>query len=182
MRTIFAVITMMLLIAPATAGMNTLYTSSTTLGGLCLDNDTLYFGEGASVTAMSLTDLTTTVAGSVPASIKNTFVAVQDGTLYSVHDTSFSAPFPSAFGSFDGVGAFSSLVTLIPLLLLSLRPAQGPFFAMWAFAVVGLFGFNYPLRMSHCRTFLAPAYLGRGMALLTALSFIGVALLQSLSG
>jgi hypothetical protein len=53
---------------------------------------------------------------------------------------------------------------------------------MGAFIVLGLFGFSYPLLMSHCRTFLAPAYRGRGMAVLTALSFIGVALVQSVSG
>ncbi|MEH6652049.1 MAG: MFS transporter [Motiliproteus sp.] len=80
------------------------------------------------------------------------------------------------------VALISSLVTLIPLVFLALRPAQGPYFAMWAFVVVGLFGFNYPLLMSHCRSFLAPDYHGRGMALLTALSFIGVALVQSTSG
>jgi predicted MFS family arabinose efflux permease len=76
----------------------------------------------------------------------------------------------------------SSLLTLIPLLLLVISPDEGPYFAMWAFVVVGLFGFNYPLLMSHCRSFLAPAYQGRGMALLTALSFIGVALVQIISG
>ncbi|MEH6823949.1 MAG: MFS transporter [Motiliproteus sp.] len=80
------------------------------------------------------------------------------------------------------VALVSSLVTLIPLIFLALRPAQGPDFSLWAFVVMGLFGFNYPLLISHCRSFLAPAYLGRGMALLTGLSFIGVALVQSLSG
>lgn len=112
MRTIFAFVTMMLLVAPAMAGMNTLYTSYTTLGGFCLDNHTLYFGEWDSVTALSLEDLTTAVVGSMPASINNTFIAMRDGTLYSAHDTSFSAPYPSAFGAFDEAGTFSSLVTL----------------------------------------------------------------------
>lgn len=76
----------------------------------------------------------------------------------------------------------SSVLTLVPLLLLTVYPSQGPYFAMWAFVAIGLFGFNYPLLMSHCRTFLAPAYYGRGMAFLTALSFIGVFLIQSVSG
>jgi predicted MFS family arabinose efflux permease len=76
----------------------------------------------------------------------------------------------------------SSMATLIPLLLLAVYPGESPPFAMGAFIAVGLFGFSYPLLMSHCRTFLAPAYLGRGMAILTALSFIGVALVQSISG
>ncbi len=76
----------------------------------------------------------------------------------------------------------SSVLTLVPLLLLTIYPSQGPYFAMWAFVAIGLFGFNYPLLMSHCRTFLAPAYYGRGMAFLTALSFIGVFLIQSISG
>ncbi len=76
----------------------------------------------------------------------------------------------------------SSIATVIPLLLLAVYPGEGSRFAMGAFIAVGLFGFNYPLLMSHCRTFLAPAYQGRGMAVLTALSFIGVALVQSVSG
>ncbi len=76
----------------------------------------------------------------------------------------------------------SSILTLIPLLLLTVYPGEGTRFAMWVFIAVGLFGFNYPLLMSHCRTFLAPAYQGRGMAMLTALSFIGVALVQTGSG
>ncbi|MFD2190389.1 MFS transporter [Pistricoccus aurantiacus] len=76
----------------------------------------------------------------------------------------------------------TSLLTLIPLLLLMIYPTRGPYFAMWAFVAVGLFGFNYPLLMAHSRSFLAPAYHGRGMAFLTALSFIGVALIQSVSG
>jgi len=76
----------------------------------------------------------------------------------------------------------SSVLTLIPLLVLAIYPSEGPYFAMWAFVAVGFFGFNYPLLMSHCRSFLAPVYYGRGMAFLTALSFIGVALIQSASG
>nr|WP_299240832.1 MFS transporter [uncultured Halomonas sp.] len=76
----------------------------------------------------------------------------------------------------------TSLVTLVPLVLLALYPSVGPYFAMWCFVAVGLFGFNYPLLMSHCRSFLAPAYHGRGMAFLTAMSFVGVALIQSISG
>ncbi len=76
----------------------------------------------------------------------------------------------------------SSLSTWIPLVLLTFFPGEGAYVALWAFIAVGLFGFNYPLLMSHCRTFLAPAYHGRGMAMLTALSFIGVALVQTLSG
>lgn len=81
-----------------------------------------------------------------------------------------------------GLVIVSSIATLIPLLLLTVYPGEGPRFAMGAFIAVGLFGFSYPLLMSHCRTFLAPAYQGRGMAILTALSFIGVALVQSISG
>ncbi|WP_053070713.1 MFS transporter [Halomonas sp. PR-M31] len=76
----------------------------------------------------------------------------------------------------------TSILTLVPLLLLAIFPSEGPYFAMWSFIAVGLFGFNYPLLMSHCRTFLAPSYHGRGMAFLTAMSFIGVALVQSISG
>ncbi|MEH6469943.1 MAG: MFS transporter [Halopseudomonas sp.] len=76
----------------------------------------------------------------------------------------------------------SSVLTVTPLIVLAIYPAKGPYFAMWSFVAVGLFGFTYPLLMSHCRTFLTPAYLGRGMAFLTALSFIGVALIQSISG
>jgi len=81
-----------------------------------------------------------------------------------------------------GLVIASSIATLIPLLLLTVYPGEGPRFAMGAFIALGLFGFSYPLLMSHCRTFLAPAYRGRGMAVLTALSFIGVALVQSISG
>ena len=76
----------------------------------------------------------------------------------------------------------SSVLTLMPLLLLAIYPSEGADFAMWAFVAIGLFGFNYPLLMSHSRSFLAPAYHGRGMAFLTALSFVGVALIQSVSG
>lgn len=76
----------------------------------------------------------------------------------------------------------SSLLTLVPLLLLAIYPAEDASFAMWAFVTIGLFGFNYPLLMSHSRSFLDPAYYGRGMAFLTASSFIGVALIQSSSG
>lgn len=36
--------------------------------------------------------------------------------------------------------------------------------------------------MSHSRTFLTPEYYGRGMAVLTAISFIGIAITQSVSG
>lgn len=76
----------------------------------------------------------------------------------------------------------SSMLTLLPLSLLSLYPSKGPIFSMLAFIAIGLFGFYYPLLMSHCRTFLAPEYYGRGMALLTAISFIGVAFFQITSG
>ncbi|MGC3872463.1 MFS transporter [Halomonas sp. GXIMD04776] len=76
----------------------------------------------------------------------------------------------------------TSILTLVPLSLLAIFPSEGPYFAMWCFVAVGLFGFNYPLLMSHCRSFLAPAYHGRGMAFLTAMSFVGVALIQSVSG
>jgi predicted MFS family arabinose efflux permease len=76
----------------------------------------------------------------------------------------------------------SSMLTLLPLMLLSFFPSKGPYFAMWSFIAIGLFGFYYPLMMSHCRSFLSPDYYGRGMAFLTALSFAGVALLQSISG
>lgn len=76
----------------------------------------------------------------------------------------------------------SSVLTLVPLLLLAIYPSEGANFAMWAFVAIGLFGFNYPLLMAHSRSFLAPAYHGRGMAFLTALSFVGVALIQSVSG
>ncbi|MEH6580258.1 MAG: MFS transporter, partial [Amphritea sp.] len=62
----------------------------------------------------------------------------------------------------------SSVLALLPLIFLAYYPAKGPLFAMWAFIVIGLFGFNYPLLMSHSRTFLAPEYYGRGMAVLTA--------------
>lgn len=77
---------------------------------------------------------------------------------------------------------FSSVLTLLPLIILACYPAKGPFFAMWAFIIIGLFGFNYPLLMSHSRTFLAPEYYGRGMAVLTATSMIGVAIVQGGSG
>jgi len=76
----------------------------------------------------------------------------------------------------------SSILTLLPLIVLATHPDKGPYFAMWVFVAVGLFGFNYPLLMAHCRSFLVPAYYGRGMAFLTALSFIGVAIVQGLSG
>ncbi|MBZ9539112.1 MFS transporter [Modicisalibacter tunisiensis] len=76
----------------------------------------------------------------------------------------------------------SSILTLLPLIVLAMHPDKGPYFAMWVFVAVGFFGFNYPLLMAHCRSFLVPAYYGRGMAFLTALSFIGVAIVQGLSG
>ncbi len=76
----------------------------------------------------------------------------------------------------------SSMLTLAPLILLSLYPSKGAYFSMLAFIAIGLFGFYYPLLMSHCRSFLAPEYYGRGMALLTALSFTGVAFFQIISG
>lgn len=76
----------------------------------------------------------------------------------------------------------SSTLTIIPLILLAVYPAESAYVAMWAFITLGLFGFNYPLLMSHSRTFLSSQYLGRGMAVLTAASFIGVALVQAGSG
>ncbi|MEH6824925.1 MAG: MFS transporter [Motiliproteus sp.] len=76
----------------------------------------------------------------------------------------------------------SALLTSVSLLLLTLWPQQSAWLAMIAFIGIGLCGFNYPLLISHCRTFLASSYHGRGMAVLSALSFIGVALVQGLSG
>ena len=76
----------------------------------------------------------------------------------------------------------SSVLTMCPLVLLAVYPAENVYVAMGAFITLGLFGFNYPLLMSHSRTFLSSQYLGRGMAVLTAASFIGVALVQAGSG
>jgi predicted MFS family arabinose efflux permease len=77
---------------------------------------------------------------------------------------------------------FSSILALLPLIILAYYPENGPFFAMLAFIIIGLFGFNYPLLMSHSRTFIAPEYYGRGMAVLTAISMAGVAIVQGGSG
>ncbi|SIS82778.1 MFS transporter [Neptunomonas antarctica] len=76
----------------------------------------------------------------------------------------------------------TSMLTLLALMLLAYYPARGSGFAMGCFIVIGLFGYNYPLLMSHSRTFLSPQYYGRGMAVLTAISMIGVAIIQSGSG
>ncbi len=76
----------------------------------------------------------------------------------------------------------SSVLAILPLVALAYYPAKGPLFAMWTFIFIGLFGFNYPLLMSHSRTFLAPEYYGRGMAVLTAISMFGVAIVQGGSG
>ena len=76
----------------------------------------------------------------------------------------------------------SAVMAMLPLALLAVYPAESAYVAMWAFITLGLFGFNYPLLMSHSRTFLSSQYLGRGMAVLTAASFIGVALVQAGSG
>lgn len=76
----------------------------------------------------------------------------------------------------------SSVLAMLPLILLAVYPAENAYVAMWAFITLGLFGFNYPLLMSHSRTFLSSQYLGRGMAVLTATSFVGVALVQAGSG
>jgi predicted MFS family arabinose efflux permease len=75
----------------------------------------------------------------------------------------------------------SGLATL-PLFVLAAYAGEGPYFSMGAFVLLGLFGFNYPLIMSHSRTFLTPDFYGRGMAVLTAVSFAGVAMTQSISG
>ena len=77
---------------------------------------------------------------------------------------------------------FTSGLAVLPLFVLAAYPDKGPYFAMSAFILLGLFGFNYPLLMSHSRTFLTPEYHGRGMAVLTAISFIGIAITQSISG
>lgn len=76
----------------------------------------------------------------------------------------------------------SSVLMVIPLLGLAAYPSTGPYFSMWLFVVMGLFGFNYPILMAHCRGFLAPEYHGRGMAFLTALAFAGIAMIQGSSG
>lgn len=76
----------------------------------------------------------------------------------------------------------SSILMVIPLLVLAAYPSTGAYFSMWVFVIMGLFGFNYPILMAHCRSFLAPEYHGRGMAFLTALAFAGIALIQSSSG
>nr|WP_067298237.1 MFS transporter [Marinobacterium profundum] len=77
---------------------------------------------------------------------------------------------------------YSSVLALLPLILLAYYPDKGSIFAMWCFITIGLFGFNYPLLMSHSRSFLAPAYYGRGMAMLTAISMGGVGVVQGASG
>lgn len=86
------------------------------------------------------------------------------------------------FQNTKAVVMISSVLATFPLILLALYPAESTYVAMWAFITLGLFGFNYPLLMSHSRTFLSSKYLGRGMAVLTAASFIGVALVQAGSG
>ena len=77
---------------------------------------------------------------------------------------------------------YSSVLALLPLILLAYYPDKGSVFAMWCFITVGLFGFTYPLLMSHSRTFLAPEYYGRGMAMLTAIGMGGVGVVQGASG
>lgn len=76
----------------------------------------------------------------------------------------------------------SSVLAMLPLAFLAVYSVENAYVAMWAFIMLGLFCFNYPLLMSHSRTFLSSQYLGRGMAVLTAASFIGVALVQAGSG
>ncbi len=86
------------------------------------------------------------------------------------------------FDSTKQVVLFSAILAVVPFVALAIFPETSVLFAMWAFVFIGLFGFNYPLLMSHSRTFLASEYLGRGMAVLTAVSITGVALVQAVSG
>jgi MFS family permease len=86
------------------------------------------------------------------------------------------------FNNTKAVVLVSALLAVIPLISLSIFPETSVWFAMCAFVFIGLFGFNYPLLMSHSRTFLSSQYMGRGMAVLTAVSISGVALVQAVSG
>ena len=86
------------------------------------------------------------------------------------------------FGQTKMIVISTSALAVLPLFVLAAYPDKGPYFAIGAFILLGLFGFNYPLLMSHSRTFLTPEYYGRGMAVLTAISFIGIAVTQSISG
>ncbi|RTE66073.1 MFS transporter [Amphritea opalescens] len=90
--------------------------------------------------------------------------------------------FDRRFKNTKAVVMVSALLAVLPLISLSIYPETSVWLAMCSFVLLGLFGFNYPLLMSHSRTFLLPQYMGRGMAVLTAVSIAGVALVQAVSG
>ncbi|MDI3324374.1 MFS transporter [Pontibacterium granulatum] len=78
-----------------------------------------------------------------------------------------------------GIGSALAIVSLTILAIAGSGPLTS---AVMLLCVLGLFGATYPLLMDHCRRFVPPYLMGRGMALLTLICFAGVAAVQAGSG
>jgi len=93
--------------------------------------------------------------------------------LYGLLDRRFGQRKPLVMGG--------TLLVIISLGLISL-PTPPFWLATLGLLMMGLFGYTYALIVAHCRGFIPPQLMGRGVAFLTLLGFFGVGLLQSLSG
>jgi hypothetical protein len=98
-----------------------------------------------------------------------------DRHLYAGNAGSVSAQYQMA-------GCYQIVTDADPAAVTGEQSSRGPLFRDVGLYYCGVVWLQLPVADVALPVFLAPAHQGRGMALLTALSFIEVALIQCLSG
>lgn len=78
-----------------------------------------------------------------------------------------------------GIGSSLAMIALASLAILDSRSLA---LAIISFCFLGFFGSVFPILIDHSRRFIPSHLIGRGMALFTFLTFLGVAVLQAVSG
>ena len=91
-------------------------------------------------------------------------------------------PLDKMFNTRKRVVLFGNLCVLVLLIPFVVFPDLPLKMAAALFIGFGLFGTSYGVLMAHCRAFLPPALVGRGVTLLNFCSICGVGILQFITG
>ncbi len=86
--------------------------SFTTIGGLALEGDTLYFGQYTEVKSVHLDTLSVTNVGTLPANAGISWVARNSNVTYTAYGESYSSPYPYKLGLFLPGGTYTNLLDL----------------------------------------------------------------------
>ncbi len=91
-------------------------------------------------------------------------------------------PLDKIFNTRKRVVVIGNLCVLVLLLFFALFPDMPLKMVAALFIGFGLFGTTYGVLMAHCRAFLPPALVGRGVTLLNFCSICGVGIMQFVTG